>query len=597
MNSSFSAQGRDGMLHMMAQAPQDVLVIGGGITGAGIALDAATRGMRAALLEMQDFAAGTSSRSTKLVHGGLRYLKQLEVGVVAEVGRERAIVYENGPHVTTPEPMLLPIYKGGTFGRTSTSLGLKVYDWLAGVKGSERRRMLSPAQALEREPLLRQEGLLGGGLYVEYRTDDARLTLDVLKEAVGQGALAVNYAKVTGFLYDSEGKACGVQVLDRVSGSKLELRARQIVNAAGPWVDALRDMDGSRQGKVLQLTKGVHLVFGQVRFPLRQAVYFDTPDGRMVFAIPREGKTYVGTTDTVYGVERDIARPPVEQADVQYLLHAISGMFPSLRLAERDVESSWAGVRPLIYEEGKAPSEISRRDEIWTSPSGVLTIAGGKLTGYRHMAEAVMDRVAARLKQAHGLRFHACATRELPISGGQVGGGDGFAAFVRGKRDEGAAMGLSPELAEHWARRYGANADRLFALAKEAMKRRAAATAASAADAAGADPAAAPVEAGASSAAARPAADAGAGLPLPLEVEVPLQYAMAEEMAVTPGDFFIRRTGALLFDIAWVRRYQAPVIRYMAKASGWSPETEERYRQELERELRDAAGNWTGQEG
>ncbi|GIO39209.1 glycerol-3-phosphate dehydrogenase [Paenibacillus antibioticophila] len=561
MNSSFSAKGRTGMLHMMAQAPQDVLVIGGGITGAGIALDAAARGMRVALLEMQDFAAGTSSRSTKLVHGGLRYLKQLEVGIVAEVGRERAIVYENGPHVTTPEPMLLPIYKGGTFGRTSTSLGLKVYDWLAGVKGSERRCMLSPAQTLEREPLLRQEGLQGGGLYVEYRTDDARLTLEVLKEAVAQGALAVNYAKVTGFLYDSEGKACGVQVMDRVSGTALELRARQIVNAAGPWVDALRDMDGSRQGKVLQLTKGVHLVFDQVRFPLRQAVYFDTPDGRMVFAIPREGKTYVGTTDTVYGAERDIARPPVEQADVRYLLHAISGMFPSLGLAERDVESSWAGVRPLIYEEGKAPSEISRRDEIWTSPSGVLTIAGGK----------------------------------LPISGGQVGGGGGFAAFVRGKRDEGAALGLSPELAEHWARRYGANVDRLFVLAKEAMKQRAAA-AASMASAAGGDLVAAPAEAGASSAAAKPAG-ADAGLTLPLEAEVPLQYAMAEEMAVTPGDFFIRRTGALLFDIAWVRRYQDPVIRYMAKTCGWPPETEERYRQELERELREAAGNWTGQEG
>lgn len=607
MNSSFSVQGRDGMLHMMAQAPQDVLVIGGGITGAGIALDAAARGMRVALLEMQDFAAGTSSRSTKLVHGGLRYLKQLEVGVVAEVGRERAIVYENGPHVTTPEPMLLPIYKGGTFGRTSTSLGLKVYDWLAGMKGAERRRMLSPAQVLEREPLLRQEGLLGGGLYVEYRTDDARLTLEVLKEAAGQGALVVNYAKVTGFLYDSEGKASGVRVLDRVSGSTLELRARQIVNAAGPWVDGLRELDGSRQGKVLQLTKGVHLVFDQGRFPLRQAVYFDTPDGRMVFAIPREGKTYVGTTDTVYGAERDIARPSVEGADVRYLLHALSGMFPSLRLAEQDVESSWAGVRPLIYEEGKAPSEISRRDEIWTSPSGVLTIAGGKLTGYRHMAEAVMDVVAARLKQAYGLRFHACATRGLPIAGGQVGGSDGFAAFVGGKRGEGAALGLAPELAEHWARRYGANVDRLFALAKEAMKRRAAAgAAASAAIAAGGDLAAGPVEAAAPAAAEAAQAEAsgevaGGALPpplsLPLEVEVPLQYALAEEMAVTPGDFFIRRTGALLFDIAWVQRWKEPVIRYMAKACGWGPETEDRYRQELERELREAAGNWSGQEG
>lgn len=565
MNSPFSGKGRDAMLRMMAQAPLDLLVIGGGITGAGIALDAATRGMRIGLLEMQDFAAGTSSRSTKLVHGGLRYLKQLDIGVVAEVGRERAIVYENGPHVTTPEPMLLPIYRGGTFGRMSTSVGLKVYDWLAGVKGSERRRMLSAEETLAREPLLRESDLLGGGLYVEYRTDDARLTLEVLKEAVNHGALAVNYAKVTGFRYGEDGVISGVHVLDRLSGDSLELRTRQVVNAAGPWVDRLRELDHSLQGKLLQLTKGVHLVLDQGRFPLRQSVYFDTLDGRMVFAIPREGKTYVGTTDTVYDGERDIARPQVETADVTYLLQALSGMFPSLGLCEQDVESSWAGLRPLIYEEGKSPSQISRRDEIWVSPSGMMTIAGGKLTGYRHMAETVVDRVAARLKQAHGLRFHECATRELAISGGQVGGGDGFAAFVRGKRAEGAALGLSPELAEHWARRYGANADRLFVLAKEAMKRRTAAA----------------LETG--------------GDGLPLEVEVPLQYAMAEEMAIVPGDFFIRRTGALLFDIAWVRRWKEPVIRYMAEAYGWSPESKERYRQELERELREAAGNWSEQ--
>lgn len=590
MNASFSSKGRAGMLRMMAQAPLDLLVIGGGVTGAGIALDAAARGLRVGLVEMQDFAAGTSSRSTKLIHGGLRYLKQLEFSVVAEVGRERAVVYENGPHVTTPEPMLLPIYLGGSFGRMSTSLGLKVYDWLAGVKGEERRRMLSAAQTLEREPLLRQEGLLGSGLYVEYRTDDARLTLEVLKEAVNQGALAANYAKVTSFLYDSGGSACGVRVLDRVSGSTLELRARQLVNAAGPWVDVVRDLDGSRQGKVLQLTKGVHLVFDQGRFPLRQAVYFDTPDGRMVFAIPREGKTYVGTTDTVYGVERDIAHPPIEEADVRYLLHAVSAMFPSLSLAAGDVESSWAGVRPLIYEEGKSPSEISRRDEIWTSPSGVITIAGGKLTGYRHMAETVMDVVAARLKQAYGLRFHVCATRELPIAGGAVGGGSaGFAVFVHGKREEGAALGLSPELAEQWARRYGANVDRLFALAKEAMKRREAADSMSAAaDALATAPAEAATFYAAGAAEVEAEGDGRLPLPLPLEVEVPLRYAMAEEMALTPGDFFIRRTGALLFDIAWVRRYREAVIRYMAKSNGWSVETEERYRQELERELREA---------
>jgi glycerol-3-phosphate dehydrogenase len=273
----------------MEQEKYDVLVIGGGITGCGIALDAATRGVKTALVEMQDYAAGTSSRSTKLVHGGLRYLKQFEVKMVAEVGKERAIVYENGPHVTSPEWMLLPIHQGGTFGKFSTSIGLFVYDFLAGVKRSERRKMLSVEETLKHEPLLKKEGLKGGGYYVEYKTDDARLTIEVVKEAVKQGATAVNYTKVEEFIYEN-GKVKGVKVVDQLTKNSYNIYANKIVNAAGPWVDSLREKDQSRKGKSLQLTKGVHLVIDQSRFPLNQAIYFDTPDGRMVFAIPREGK-------------------------------------------------------------------------------------------------------------------------------------------------------------------------------------------------------------------------------------------------------------------------------------------------------------------
>ncbi|GIQ66235.1 hypothetical protein PACILC2_48030 [Paenibacillus cisolokensis] len=293
MNSKeqrFGAKDRAALLEGMQRDELDVLVVGGGITGAGIALDAASRGLRTAVVDMQDFAAGTSSRSTKLVHGGLRYLKQLEIGVVAEVGKERAIVYENGPHVTTPEWMLLPFYKGGTFGRFSTSLGLRVYDFLAGVKRSERRKMLSAEETLKRAPLLKRDGIKGGGYYVEYRTDDARLTIEVMKKAAEYGAYAVNYAKVESFRYDANGKLTGARIVDLLSGEGYEVRAAVIVNATGPWVDRLREIDGSKQGKTLRLTKGIHLVFDQSRFPLHQAIYFDTPDGRMVFAIPRDGK-------------------------------------------------------------------------------------------------------------------------------------------------------------------------------------------------------------------------------------------------------------------------------------------------------------------
>src|SRR3954467_10013941 len=192
MSRSFSALNREGRLKIMSEEQYDLLVIGGGITGAGIALDAATRGMKVGLVEMQDFAAGTSSRSTKLVHGGLRYLKQAQVGVVAEVGKEKAIVYENGPHVTTPEWILLPFHEGGTFGKFTTSIGLRVYDFLAGVKKGERRKMLSKEETLRKEPLIKKEGLKGGGYYVEYRTDDARLTIEVMKAAVANGADVIN---------------------------------------------------------------------------------------------------------------------------------------------------------------------------------------------------------------------------------------------------------------------------------------------------------------------------------------------------------------------------------------------------------------------
>ncbi len=548
MSQAFSGLWRKQRLQEMHEQTYDLLVIGGGITGAGIALDAATRGIRTALIEMQDFAAGTSSRSTKLVHGGLRYLKQLEVKLVAEVGRERAIVYENGPHVTTPEWMLLPIHKGGTFGKFSTSIGLRVYDFLANVKGSERRKMLTAEETIRREPLLKREGLLGGGYYVEYRTDDARLTIEVLKAAVAHGASAVNYVKAEAFLYEN-GRITGIRAVDQLDGSSYRIYAKQVVNAAGPWVDTLREKDNSKQGKFLQLSKGVHLVIDAGRFPLKQAIYFDTPDGRMVFAIPRDGKTYVGTTDTFYN--GDIAHPRMTVEDRRYVIDAVNYMFPDVRITEADIESSWAGVRPLIYEEGKSASEISRKDEIWHSPSGLITIAGGKLTGYRKMAEVVVDRVASLLSKETGRAYPACQTKTLPISGGDVGGSANFPAFVAARTEQGVALGLSQKQAQRLARLYGSNVDRVFRLIAEHRD----------------DPQASG---------------------LALDWLGMLLYAMEEEMAVKPVDFFIRRTGALFFNIAQVRQYKEPVVAYMAKHLRWSEAQTEEYLRELEKHLHDA---------
>ncbi|WML57701.1 FAD-dependent oxidoreductase [Neobacillus sp. PS2-9] len=543
----FSSQNRNTILKEMALEELDVLVIGGGITGSGIALDSVTRGLTTALVEMQDFAAGTSSRSTKLVHGGLRYLKQFEVKMVAEVGKERAIVYENGPHVTTPEWMLLPIHKGGTFGRFSTSIGLRVYDFLAGVKKAEWRSMLSIEQTIEKEPLIKRDALKGGGLYVEYRTDDARLTIEVLKEAVARGVKAVNYTKANELLY-RDGKAVGVRVINQVNGDAYDIFAKKIINATGPWVDTLRTKDHSMSGKKLRLTKGVHLVIDQSKFPLKQAVYFDTSDGRMVFAIPRDGKTYVGTTDTFF--DKELTHPKMTSEDRTYLIETIHYMFPTVHIKEEDIESSWAGVRPLIYEEGKDPSEISRKDEIWISDSGLITIAGGKLTGYRKMAETVVDLLVNQLEEEKGLSLKACQTKHMPISGGHFGGSSKFHAFIEKNLEDAIAVGFTKEQYLQLVLRYGSNIHRFFEIAKDY--------------------------------------DSNNKFGLPLDIFVQLRYSMEEEMAVTPVDFFIRRTGALYFNIQWVKQWKQAVMDMMAEYLEWTGEEKANYQNKLEIQLNDA---------
>lgn len=519
----------------------DVLIIGGGITGAGIALDAQSRGLQTAVLEMQDFAAGTSSRSTKLVHGGLRYLKQLEISIVAEVGKERAIVFENAPHVTTPEWMLLPIVKGGTFGKLATSFGIRLYDYLAGVKKTERRKMLNREETLNKEPLLRTEGLKGSGYYVEYRTDDARLTIEVLKKAVEYGALAYNYVKVVEFIYEN-GKITGVTAEDVFSGHRMQIFAKQIVNAAGPWVDDLREKDGSKQGKTLHWTKGVHLVIDQSKFPLHQSIYFDTPDKRMVFAIPRDGKTYIGTTDTDY--HADLIHPRTTHEDLQYLIAAANHMFPSLNLTETDIESSWAGVRPLIHEEGKSPSEISRHDEIFHSKSGLLTIAGGKLTGYRKMAERVVDIVAKNL----GIEPQS-KTKHIILSGGNVGGSNNLASYLAEKTRHGISIGLEADEAERLAKLYGSNVDEVFKIITDHQMQISASN-------------------------------------LSPAVYASLLYGLEKEMVINPVDFFARRTGALFFHIDWVKKWKTPVMKYMQNYFAWNEEQTAYFKELLEEEIK-----------
>ncbi|WP_144934445.1 glycerol-3-phosphate dehydrogenase/oxidase [Paenibacillus sp. 32O-W] len=540
MSQTFSALKRSEILEAMQAEKQDVLIIGGGITGVGTAWDASRRGLKTALVEMNDFAWGTSSRSTKLVHGGLRYLKQGEVKLVMEVGRERALLHRNAPHIVIPAPMLLPVYKGGTYGYLASSVGLYVYDLLAGVKRKERRKMFNREKTMEIEPLFKTEGLKGSGYYYEYRTDDARLTMEIAKCANRNGAKLVNYAKAEQFLYDN-GKVVGVRVTDQLTGESYDLYAKKIVNAAGPWVDKVREKDHAIVGKRMLLTKGVHLVVDYSKLPIRQAAYFDVPDGRMIFVIPRDGKTYIGTTDTFY--KDAIEEPRTTDADRDYLIDAVNAAFRNVKLKASDVESMWSGLRPLIHEDGKKPSEVSRKDEIFVAESGLITIAGGKLTGFRKMAEKVVDLVAKQLGAEEGTSYPPCSTDQEVISGGETGGVS-YEEYKERIIREGEGLGLARETAAYLYSRYGSNTPVIYNKIREWEKEAA------------------------------------------LDVEqkaliAEVHYCIEHEMAASAVDFIVRRTGLMFFNVKRAREISESVLHIMVDRLAWDEAETERQRERL----------------
>ena len=517
-NIAFSNLDRTKTVQKLAKEEFDLVVIGGGITGGGIALDAASRGLKVALVEKGDFASGTSSKSTKLIHGGLRYLKQFDFWLVKEVGSERAIVHKLAPHLVLPEKMLLPLIENGSYGKWLTSIGLKVYDILAQVTGDDKRKMLEKKEAMKLEPLLPKKILKGAGYYAEYRTDDARLTIENIKTSLQFGAKACNYLQVTDFLYKDE-EVAGVKVKDVISGKAFEIKSKYVINAAGPWVDELRNVNNSKKGKQLHLTKGVHLVFPHEKLPVRQSVYFDIPDGRMMFAIPRGKVTYVGTTDTNFNKDKD--NVGIDLADAIYLLSAVNNMFPKINLEMEDIASSWAGLRPLIHEEGKSASELSRKDEIFTSDSGLVSIAGGKLTGYRKMAERVVNRIAQKMEEVHGTVLKECTTDTIPLCGNVD-----FKKFKHVKKyideifERIQPNGFTKHDAWFLVTNYGKQTEtilEIYASLKEKDK-------------------------------------------YVRMAKAELHFGIDFEMVLNPMDFFIRRTGRLYFDIDSVRNLMEPIL-------------------------------------
>lgn len=427
----------------LASPEFDVVVVGGGITGAGVARDAARRGLRTALVERDDFASGTSSRSSRLVHGGVRYLEHGWFHLVFEASRERRRLLDNAPHLVRPLRFTWPVYEDQRLARWEIGAGLLLYDVLALYKNVGKHKQLSPAAVADREPKLLTNGLRGGATYWDAATDDARLTLVNALDAERAGAALLNHAEVTD-LTRSGDRVTGVVVQDRVSGMTIQVRARTVVNATGPWSDAMRAWEDPDAATGVQGTKGIHLLVPRGRAGNTGAVTLLHPaDQRVMFTLPAGAYTIIGTTDTRTTATPDTVR--ADSSDAAYLLEAVNHYFPSAKLTPGDIVSAWAGIRPLVASSSSgAPSDQSREHEITIGAGGVIGVSGGKLTTYRSMAEEIVDIVADRLRRRHAKSDTAHAT--LP-------GGDlpDVTAEVQAACDACA----DDAVAEHLVRAYG----------------------------------------------------------------------------------------------------------------------------------------------
>ena len=592
---SFSLKTRQESINYLKNHSVDVLIIGGGITGAGLALQTAASGMTTALVEMQDFAEGTSSRSTKLVHGGIRYLKTFDVEVVSDTVSERANVQKIAPHIPKPNPMLLPIYDepNNTFSLFSLKVAMDLYDNLAHVTGTKYENLvLTKEEVLEVSPHLNQDKLLGGGIYLDFKNNDARLVIENIKKAHEDGAHLLSKTKVIGLIYDDHHKISGVYVEDVLTGETYDIHAGVVVNTTGPWSDTIRGLSKDQTvTNQMRPTKGVHLVVDYDKLPVTQPVYFDTglSDGRMVFVIPRENKTYFGTTDTDY--TGDLMHPTVTQEDVDYLLKVVNNRFPKRDITLEDIEASWAGLRPLLsgnagsdYNGGSkaslsdeslelviqsvkdfeagigskesieqtikkaktssgekevSASSVSRGSSLDVTKDGLVTLAGGKISDYRLMAEGALNLIASILKENFGREYHLVDSKRYPVSGGE---------FDPTKVEEmtevftklAIEQGLSKEEASDLANLYGANINKVLSYDKVDF------------------------------------------MGLTKAESMSLMYALEEEMTLTPVDYVLRRTNYLLFKRDRLEKIKGSIINAMSQYFEWTQEEVSNYTKELD---------------
>jgi glycerol-3-phosphate dehydrogenase len=513
---------RRGALARMRDEVFDVVVVGGGATGTGCALDAATRGLSVALVEARDYASGTSSRSSKLIHGGLRYLEQKDFGLVREALRERGLLLNRlAPHLVTPVPFLLPLTEH--WQRAYIGAGLALYDTLGGHEGLPRHRHLTRRGALKIAPALKKDSLVGAIQYYDAKVDDARHTLSVARTAAALGAAVASNARVVGFLREGE-RVTGVRVRDELASEVFDVRAREVVNATGVWTDDVQDLVGERGKFKVRASKGIHLVVPRDRMQLDTGLILRT-ETSVLFVIPWGRHWIVGTTDTDW--ELDKAHPAASATDIDYLLERVNEVLAQ-PLTREDVEGVYAGLRPLLTGESESTSSLSREHTVAVPVPGLVAVAGGKYTTYRVMARDAIDAVARGLDEA----VPPSATHVTPLAGA-----DGFQALWNRRERLARASGLHVARIEHLLRRFGTLTAELLA---------------------------------------QVAADPALGRPLPgaddyLAVEV--RYAATHEGALHLDDVLARRTRISIE--TWDRGLEAaePAARLMAEPLGWDEET------------------------
>jgi glycerol-3-phosphate dehydrogenase len=533
----------------------DLLVIGGGITGSGIARDGARRGLKTAAVEMADLASGTSSRSSKLVHGGLRYLEMGELSLVFEAVSERRILMDIAPHLVNPQGFLFPVYRNSRRKRWMVNGGIWVYDALSLFRSPKLHQNLDAAAVAKEEPLIKQDGLDGAPLYYDCATDDARLTLETALDAVQAGAVVVTYAKAVELLV-ADGRVAGAVIEDVRTGARKPVHASVVVNATGPWTDRTLAMSKAHKGTLLRPTKGVHVVVPRDKLPLTHAVViFHPKDGRVLFALPWGDRSYIGTTDTDYtGDPADVA---ADKSDVVYLVDAANAYFPKHQLVPSDVIATWAGLRPLVAPsgEGVGESQVSREHTILVGTDNLVTIAGGKLTTYRRMAAEIVDTVTNLLRFQNKLPKDLTASRtaEEPLPGAVGWPADDDASKVAAQI-QAACGAIADSTADYLANRYGMRGIDIARLV--------------AAD----DKLAKPLIAG------RP------------EILAQVDWAVDREMAATVSDFMIRRTQLYFRDVDQGLGAIGVVADRMAKKLGWDKAAKQassdEYRAEVARSRR-----------